>query len=79
MKKSKVTRSLLATCSIVALSVVLSGCLHSSDDTAATTPTEPPPTTEPVPVDVTMSCGAWGWRSRPLWLRCSMSLATPTR
>ena len=32
MKKTKLTRSLLAACSIVALSVVLSGCLHSSDD-----------------------------------------------
>ena len=29
MKKTKLTRSLLAACSIVALSVVLSGCLHS--------------------------------------------------
>ncbi len=47
MKKTKLTRSLLAACSIVALSVVLSGCLHSSDDTTTTetptTPTEPPP------------------------------------
>ena len=32
MKKTKLTRSLLAACSIVALSVVLSGCLHDSDD-----------------------------------------------
>ena len=32
MKKTKLTRSLLAACSIVALSVVLSGCLHSSGD-----------------------------------------------
>ena len=32
MKKTKLTRSLLAACSIVALSVALSGCLHSGDD-----------------------------------------------
>ena len=32
MKKTKLTRNLLAACSIVALSVALSGCLHSSDD-----------------------------------------------
>ncbi len=32
MKKTKLTRSLLAACSIVALSVVLSGCLHSGGD-----------------------------------------------
>ena len=38
MKKTKLTRSLLAACSIVALSVVLSGCLHSSDDSTTTGP-----------------------------------------
>ena len=39
MKKTKLTRSLLAACSIVALSVALSGCLHSDDDDdPATTP-----------------------------------------
>ena len=37
MKKTKLTRSLLAACSIVALSVVLSGCLHSSGDGPAET------------------------------------------
>ena len=42
MKKTKLTRSLLAACSIVALSVALSGCLHSSDDE---------PATEPAPID----------------------------
>ena len=35
-KKTPLTRSLLAACSIVALSVALSGCLHSSDDEPAT-------------------------------------------
>ena len=46
MKKTKLTRSLLAACSIVALSVVLSGCLHSSDDSPADTTMdmEPEPT-----------------------------------
>ena len=44
MKKTKLTRSLLAACSIVALSVALSGCLHSGGDdgdqmeTGGTTP-----------------------------------------
>ena len=44
MKKTKVTRSLLAACSIVALSAVMYGCVHSgdSDDT-------PPPVVEPEP------------------------------
>ena len=32
MKKSKVTRSLLAACSIVALTAVMYGCTHSGDD-----------------------------------------------
>ena len=41
MKKTKLTRSLLAACSIVALSVVLSGCLHSGDDATTTTPETP--------------------------------------
>ena len=42
MKKSKATRSLLAACSIVALSAVMYGCVHSGDDT-------PPPVVEPDP------------------------------
>ena len=41
MKKSKVTRSLLAACSIVALSAVMYGCVHSGD--GDTTATEMPP------------------------------------
>ena len=43
MKKTKLTRTLLAACSIVALSAVMYGCVHSSDDPA------PPPVTEPDP------------------------------
>ena len=39
MKKTKLTRSLLAACSIVALSAVMYGCVHSGDDPVA----EPPP------------------------------------
>ncbi|MCY4408247.1 MAG: hypothetical protein OXC15_17905, partial [Rhodospirillaceae bacterium] len=42
MKKSKVTRSLLAACSIVALSAVMYGCVHSGDSA-------PPPVVEPEP------------------------------
>ena len=36
MKKTKLTRSLLAACSIVALSAVMYGCVHSGDDAART-------------------------------------------
>ena len=52
MKKSKVTRSLLAACSIVALSAVMYGCVHSGDDTANGDPpvTVDPP--EPTPTDI---------------------------
>ena len=32
MKKTKLTRSLLAACSIVALSTVMYGCVHSGGD-----------------------------------------------
>ena len=39
MKKTKLTRSLMAACSIVALSAVMYGCAHSGDDPVA----EPPP------------------------------------
>ena len=37
MKKTKLTRSLLAACSIVALSAVMYGCVHSGDDAPAAT------------------------------------------
>ena len=42
MKKTKVTRSLLAACSIVALSAVMYGCVHDGDD---------PPPVDPATVD----------------------------
>ena len=45
MKKSKVTRSLLAACSIVALTAVMYGCVHDGGDEPATEP----PVTEPEP------------------------------
>ena len=56
MKKTKLTRSLLAACSIVALSVVLSGCLHGGggdDDDEMDTggmemPDPPPPPPSPM-------------------------------
>ena len=44
MKKTKLTRSLMAACSIVALSAVMYGCVHSGSDA----PAEPPP---PPPMD----------------------------
>jgi hypothetical protein len=43
MKKSKVTRSLLAACSIVALTAVMYGCVHDGGDDT------PPPVVEPEP------------------------------
>ena len=46
MKKTKLTRSLLAACSIVALSVALSGCLHSGDDDTMDAGGEMPPTVD---------------------------------
>ena len=44
MKKTKLTRSLLAACSIVALSAVMYGCTHGGDDA-------PPAAEMPPPVD----------------------------
>ena len=48
MNKTKVTRSLLAACSIVALTAVMYGCVHSGSDDAATVDPEPkePPAME---------------------------------
>ena len=43
MKKTKLTRSLLAACSIVALTAVMYGCVHDGDD-------PPPPVVEPEPM-----------------------------
>ena len=40
MKKTNLTRTLLAACSIVALTAVMYGCVHSDDDPP---PTDPPP------------------------------------
>ena len=47
MKKSKLTRTLMAACSVVALSAVMYGCVHSGDD-----PAPPVVEPEPDPVDV---------------------------
>ena len=47
MKKTKLTRSLLAACSIVALSAVMYGCVHSSDDPAPAQPVAPEPEPDP--------------------------------
>ena len=40
MKKAKLTRSLLAACSIVALTAVMYGCVHNGDDPPATDDTD---------------------------------------
>ena len=51
MKKTKLTRSLLAACSIVALSAVMYGCVHSGGDDPAEPMVEPmEPMPEPMPV-----------------------------
>ena len=47
MKKTKLTRSLMAACSIVALSAVMYGCVHSGDDEPAATPPATPDPMEP--------------------------------
>ena len=54
MKKSKVTRSLMAAVSIVALTTVMYGCVHDgdSDDTPATDMTDMP---DPTPTDNAMA------------------------
>ena len=58
MKKTKLTRSLLAACSIVALTAVMYGCVHDGGSDAPTTDdmdmTEPMPDPEPTPVAVTI-------------------------
>ena len=48
-KKTSLTRSLLAACSIVALTAVMYGCVHDSDDPAPEPTTTPEPTPEPEP------------------------------
>ena len=55
MKKTKLTRSLLAACSIVALSAVMYGCVHSGDDPAPIDETDmemPEPMPDPGPTDL---------------------------
>ncbi len=57
MKKTKLTRSLLAACSIVALTAVMYGCVHGGGDDAPATDTSgtPDPVPDPAaPVDVMM-------------------------
>ena len=57
MKKTKMTRSLLAACSIVALTAVMYGCVHDGGDDAPTmdgTDTMEPPMPAPTPVSVTL-------------------------
>ncbi len=52
MKKTKLTRSLLAACSVVALTAVMYGCVHDGSDPA---PADPPDAMEPAPMDVSGS------------------------
>ena len=58
MKKTKLTRSLLAACSIVALSAVMYGCVHNGGDDAPATDMSgtpdpmPEPTPDPGPTDL---------------------------
>ena len=53
MKKSKVTRSLLAACSIVALTAVMYGCVHDGDDPEPVVEApEPMPEPDPEPTDL---------------------------
>ena len=49
MKKTKLTRSLLAACSIVALSAVMYGCVHNGGDDAPATDMSGTPVPEPMP------------------------------
>ena len=58
MKKTKLTRSLMAACSIVALSAVMYGCVHNGGDDAPATDMSgtpdpmPEPTPDPGPTDL---------------------------
>ena len=54
MKKTKLTRSLLAACSIVALTAVMYGCVHDggSDDPEPVVEETPTPTPDPGPTDL---------------------------
>ena len=49
MKKTKLTRSLLAACSIVALSAVMYGCVHNGGDDAPATDMSGTPDPMPAP------------------------------
>ena len=55
MKKTKLTRSLLAACSIVALSAVMYGCVHNGDDPEPMVTPMPPEPMEPMPMDASGS------------------------
>ena len=51
MKKTKLTRSLLAACSIVALSAVMYGCVHNGGDDAPATDMSVTPDPVPEPIE----------------------------
>ena len=83
MKKTKLTRSLMAACSIVALSAVMYGCVHNGGDDAPATDMSgtPDPAPDPAaPVDVTAMDVTLGDGGADRSLGCCwVNLATPTR
>ena len=60
MKKTKLTRSLLAACSIVALTAVMYGCAHGGgdDEPAATDMTDPPEPAPPTELEIAQAAQA---------------------
>ena len=83
MKKTKLTRSLLAACSIVALSAVMYGCVHNGGDDAPATDTsgtpDPAPEDPAAPVDVTAMVTLGGAEEAALVGGADREPATPTR
>ena len=61
MKKTKLTRSLLAACSIVALSAVMYGCSHSGDDPVEPVVEQPDPDAEAMALATAQSAAMGAW------------------
>ena len=61
MKKTKLTRSLLAACSIVALSAVMYGCSHSGDDPVEPVVEQPDPDAEAMALATAQSAAMDAW------------------
>ena len=62
MKKTKLTRSLLAACSIVALSAVMYGCVHNGGDDAPATDMSG----TPEPAGAGAGAGRWSRQGLPI-------------